>query len=274
MRYRPFGANHPMAVSTISLLLEDRARASAKSWRELLDAAMKAGINTFEVAGQSEALLDGLTQALTGLERRLVFIGWRAPVNADVGHAVDAILRRLGLDYLDMLVLADIGQLGAALPLRRAKVIKQIALACIDDAADQAVALEGVDALITPYSLMSGWRDRHRLKLASDRNMAVVAHDVWPAALRPDERPQLIPKGWFRKGKDKAAKRTGYHFLNETRGWEPEEICLAYALTEPAVTTVRIDADDVERITRLAEVPARDMPTGVAAQIEMARFSA
>jgi hypothetical protein len=39
------------------------------------------------------------------------------------------------------------------------------------------------------------------------------------------------------------------------------------------VTTVRFEVDRIDHLARLAEVPDRDLPTGVAAQIEMARFS-
>jgi aryl-alcohol dehydrogenase-like predicted oxidoreductase len=101
----------------------------------------------------------------------------------------------------------------------------------------------------------------------------VIARDVCPAELTGADTPGLIPKGWFRK-KPKITTRSPYHFLEDTHGWTGEEICLAYALFEPAVTSVQMHADSLERLTRLAAVPERELPTGVAAQIEMARFSA
>ena len=58
-----------------------------------------------------------------------------------------------------------------------------------------------------------------------------------------------------------------------TRNWSPEEICLAYALTEPSLATVQIHAERAERLEALAAIPDREMPPGVSAQIEMARFS-
>jgi hypothetical protein len=271
MRYRPFGATSTMAVSAVSLLLSDRARMSAKDWRALLEAAMIAGINTFELSGTSDALLDGLGQSVAALERRLVFVSWRAPVGVDPVHAVRGMLGRLDLTYLDMLILAEAGQLPGAQALKQARIIRQIGMAGADDLADQAVELDGVDALITPYSLASGSRERHRLKRASDRNMAVVVHDVWPEILRQPP-SSLIPKALFQKA-PRVARRSGYQFLGETWNWTPEELCLAYALTEPSITSARIEADDAKRIIALAAVPEREMPTGVAAQIEMARFS-
>ncbi|MBI1405156.1 MAG: hypothetical protein GC145_03405 [Caulobacter sp.] len=272
MRYRPFGATYGMAVSTVSLLLDDRPLASARHWYDILTAAMSAGINTFELTGHGEALIDGLKQALATVERRLVFIAWRPPGQGDLEQAVEAMLQRIGLQYFDLLVLTEGVQVAPARQLKQGRMIRQVGLAAVDDLADKAVASEGVDCLVTPYSLMSGWRDRHRLKLASQRNLAVIAHDAFPRSLSDTAGPSLIPKGWFRK-KPKVSHQSAYHFLEGNPGWTGEEICIAFALFEPAVTTVRIEADSVERINRLAAVPERELPTGVTAQIEMARFS-
>ena len=64
-----------------------------------------------------------------------------------------------------------------------------------------------------------------------------------------------------------------YAFLDATHNWTAEEICLAYALTEPALATVQLFAPSLDRLERLAETPEREMPPGLSAQIEMARWS-
>jgi len=64
----------------------------------------------------------------------------------------------------------------------------------------------------------------------------------------------------------------GYDFLHETRGWTPEEICMAYALTQPALATVQITTDQAARLAELCDVAEREMPPGLASRIEMARF--
>ena len=66
----------------------------------------------------------------------------------------------------------------------------------------------------------------------------------------------------------------GYEFLHNTRGWSGEEICLGYALTEPSLATVQVITTKRDKLEALAAVVERDLPTGCAAQIEMARFSA
>ena len=73
---------------------------------------------------------------------------------------------------------------------------------------------------------------------------------------------------------DPLADVGGYEFLSKTPGWSGEDICLGYALTEPSLSTVRITADTRADVERLAAVVERDLPNGVCAQIEMARFSA
>ncbi|MDO9335055.1 MAG: aldo/keto reductase [Caulobacter sp.] len=271
MRYRPFGATSGMAVSVVSLLLDDSSRRSARDWRVLIDAAMSAGINSFELAGSSDGLIEGLSQAMADVERRLLFLAWRAPTSGSLDDAAGAVLRRLGLDYIDLLIVEDLAQVDFARTLRHSRQVRYLGVAGAGETMTLALDKPGVDCLITPYSLTSGWKERHRLKLASDRNLAVIARDVCPAELTGADKPSLI-KGWFKK-KPKISPRSAYHFLEDTHGWTGEEICLAFALFEPSVTSVRMEADSVERIGRLAAVPERELPAGVAAQIEMARFS-
>ena len=64
-----------------------------------------------------------------------------------------------------------------------------------------------------------------------------------------------------------------YAFLENTPGWKADEICLAYALTEPCLASVQVRPSSLVELERLAAVVERDMPPGLAAQIEMARFS-
>ena len=272
MRYRPFGATSGMAVSTVSLLLDDSSRKSARDWRELIEAAMSVGINAFELAGHSDQLLDGLAQAMGQVERRLLFLAWQAPSIGNLDHTTGMILRRLGTDYIDLVVVEDLGQLEFAGALKQDRKARYIGVWGSGETIDLALDRPGVDCLITPYSLTSGWKERHRLKVASEKNIAVIARDVCPAELTGADKPSLVPRGWFKK-KPKISARSQYGFLETTHGWTGEEICLAFALFEPAVTSVQVQADKPERIVQLATVPERDLPTGVAAQIEMARFS-
>lgn len=272
MRYRPFGAISGMALSVVTLQLEDRSRMNARAWRELLEGAMATGVNSFILAGDSPALLDGLRDAMALVERRLLFLAWKAPAAGELHGPVRTMIQRLGCDQFDLLILSNPLQLDDARALKIERYTRHLALDAEDP--DMGLGENGVDCLITPYNLLSGWRDRRRLKDASARDMAVIAHDVCPQALTDPPKSLLNPKGWFKLGKKKVVERDNYGFLTQTHGWTAEGICLAFALTEPAVTTVRFTVESLEQIEALAEVPSRDLPTGVSAQIEMARFGA
>ena len=65
-----------------------------------------------------------------------------------------------------------------------------------------------------------------------------------------------------------------YAFLDRTPGWSADELCLGYALTEPSLATVQTLTRDPDELQALAAVVDQELPTGVPAQIEMARFSA
>ncbi len=137
------------------------------------------------------------------------------------------------------------------------------------------------DALAMRFNVHSGWAARNRVRDASSRDMAVIGYDRYPSRQLTAGLPAALAKtgGMLARlftGKPAPEKGRGQRpisFLNATPGWTAEEVCLAYALTEPALTTVQIDPVDVAALKSLAQVPDRELPSGLAAQIEMARFS-
>lgn len=289
MRYRPFGVVGK-AVSAVSLLLrESGGMPNAAAWRSYIFAAMECGVNAFELVEGSDVLPGGMAGALEAVERRLLFLAWRPA--ADRGrmldaHALSASVRTglqcTGAGYFD-LVMLDERALRALTPdgrqflgdLRSAGLALQTGV-CGDGAdIDGYIAAADFDVLSTPFSITSDSVLRRRIKEASSANMAVVAHDPFPAALmKPGEaaaRPGLLRRMGGAGGPAPAAP---YAFLFETRGWAPDEICLAYTLTEPAFATVQLEPIRLDVLERLAAVTDKDLPTGIAAQIEMARFGA
>lgn len=282
MRYRPFG-NSGMAVSAISLLLSEDPKARRPTdWRKLLVCALEAGINTFEIATTSPAVLDAVAAVAQSINRRLIFIMWRLDGRQsaeDLASDLDAALEHTGLGYFDLLMLRD--PTGALSPeavvvlkgLQERKLTRLLGVAGDEDMIDAYLATGAFEAMSTTYHLSSGWRERNRIKSAAERNMAIICRESWPEAMRELKAEPLGKRRWF-EPKPHPLKGVGtYHFLNGTPGWTAEELCLAYALTEPAITSVQVEAGTPERIQRLAAVTEMDLPTGVAAQIEMARFS-
>jgi len=101
MRYRPYGKSGQV-VSAVSLLLDSGARRSSREWRGLVMAAMDLGINGFEIAGDAPSLIEGAAEALSSVERDLLFIAWRPrALPAEPGHVLEAFLTRTGLGELD-----------------------------------------------------------------------------------------------------------------------------------------------------------------------------
>ncbi len=272
MRYRPYGKSGHV-VSAVSLLLDGSVRHSVRDWRNLIAAAMDLGVNGFEIAGDSPILIEAVTGAFAEIERDLLFIAWRPwALPLEPGQTIEALLARTGLEYLD-LINFDVAPPTADVleRIRLMRWVRSYGLTSDDEETDQLISRGAFDCLTTCYSPVSGWRERNRLKAAAERGLAVIARNVWPESMQP--KPVLFKKPVLGRRREPLAGVGGYQFLESTPGWTAEEICLAYVLTEPAVTTVRFEIDRIDRLARLAEVPDRDLPTGVAAQIEMARFS-
>jgi aryl-alcohol dehydrogenase-like predicted oxidoreductase len=292
MRFRPFGGAG-VAVSSVSLVLTDREKKprTPQEWARYIHSALEAGINSFEVEAPDVALIYGLAEGLGAVERRLVFVTYRAgafPTQpgqiVELSHALQKAADESTLNYFDLLMVDEptgsptrgevAGAVGPLQALSESGIVRFLGVRGENDGLDSAMQTGAFDAIATPYSLASGWRERHRIKEAAHRDVAVIGLDTYPeemveAAQGPKPQRSRI---WRRKS-DPLSGSGSYVFLNRTQGWTAEEICLSYALTEPALATVLVSARDEEHMNALADVPDRDMPAGVAAQIEMARFS-
>lgn len=286
MRYRPFGATG-MAVSALTLRLADSSRLRASEWRALIFTALENGINSFQVEGDSPELLKGAAEAFASVERRLLFLTWRVRGDAAAlgQQAVDGLLssafEALSLDYLDLVLIND--PLTPALPsafeaglrtLFDSHALHGVGVASRGDIDPRLLKNDMVTTLSSPFNLSSGWAERHRIRHASTHDFAVIGEDFWPQALREGGELTAPKPSLWRRRSDPLSDIGGYEFLHATQGWSGEDICLGYALTEPSLSTVRITADTRADVERLAAVVERDLPNGVCAQIEMARFSA
>lgn len=288
MRYRPFGPTGK-AVSAISLLLRETPNMTTpQAWRGLAYGAMENGINCLELTAGWDVMSLGLGEALKSVERRLIFLSWRVhgdarrPLTGEmIFQSVRNGLQKTGAGYFDLLMLEEGAYdtltpdaLGYLSDLRSGGLVLQVGIAGDGPSLNAAIASGSFDVLATPFSITSDWQARRRIREASDQNMTIIAYDPFPAALCRPQRPQA-PRGLFQHSQVDALAGAGtYAFLHETPGWSAEELCLAHTLTEPAFATIQIDAARLEVVERLAAVGDRDLPTGVAAQIEMARFSA
>ena len=287
MRYRPFGATGK-AVSAVSLFLrEGPGLTTADACRALAFSAMENGINSFELGGASDILAIGMGEALATVERRLIFLASRlranplGPVTAqDVADWVRATLQKTRAGYLDLLMI-DEGALAALTPqartylldLKSSGVCLQVGATGDGPMIDAGIGDELLDVLTAPFSLRSDWKVRRRIREAAAASMTLIGCEPFPSqpARRETGRNPRQSLLSLRRQKGDGQADT-YEFLNETPGWTYEELCLGYALTEPAFATIQLELRRPDAIERMASVTDRDLPPGVVAQIEMARF--
>ena len=299
MRYRPFGATG-ITLSAVGLFIgEDLAR---RHGPEVVWTALENGINLFEVATGDTVAITALGEALKGVERRLVYVVLRAGTHRSLDGrqtrdfsppAVVNALRIAGSSMragaFDLVLLDDPSSeelsartLMALRAEQEAGRVRMLGVSGEDDAVDAYISARAFDVLAQPYNLTSGWRERLRLKAAGSQDMPVLGYRFFPPEFDARERAAPQPRGasptrlnLFRKAEvvAHAAASEGYDFLASVKGWTPQELCLAYSLTEPGLSSMLISPRSLDELEALAAVPDRDFPTFVAAQIEMARFS-
>jgi aryl-alcohol dehydrogenase-like predicted oxidoreductase len=293
MRYRPFG-NSGAAVSCVSLALTDQPMRQDDRIA-LIYGALEAGINTFELQSRDPEVAAALGDALSVVERRMVFVAQRVGWSRDRSGArvrdlspdglvgvIQQTLARSRLGRLDV-VLIDVADdeilpahvVPALQAARNAKAVHMLGVAGADGV-DRYLDSGEFDVLATTFNIQSGWRERNRLKRATQADMPVIGYDFLPFAPAQGEEPKsagTLGIGRLLGGRKERTVTPAYAFLERTSNWTAEEICLGFALTEPALTTVQTTARSAEQLQKLAEVAERELPTGAAAQIEMARFS-
>ncbi len=302
MRYRPFGyAGQAVSALTLSLGARDIG-AGPEAGRELIYSALEAGINSYRLETADPVLAEVLGEALRHVDRKLVQISimlgagdGRRGSNRDFSAegmtaAMDRALHASGLGWFDLAILDEPGDhelpqssLNALKALRATERVRLLGVSGDGEVMDTYVSTGAFDVLATPYHVNSPWQIRHRLRVAREQDMAIFVYGYFPESLdtaRKASTAHQEKKGFFGFGKPSGRSRNDplagagtFAFLHQTANWPAEAICLAYALTDPAVSSVLIEASDIERLNTLAQVPDRDMPPGLAAQIEMARIA-
>jgi hypothetical protein len=292
MRYRPFGRSGA-AVSALSLALTDRPMRGDDRVK-LIYAALEAGINTFELQSRDPAVAQALGEALSAIDRNMVFVALRVGWSRDRNGArvrdltaegltgsIEATLARTGLGRLDVAILDTLDT--EALPahvipaLESARAIGRVKMLGIAGAgaAEAHIDSGAFEVLETPFNVTSGWIDRNRIKHAVEADMAIIGTDYHPFGRREADKPSAGPLGLGRLlggGGGKGVAEGPYGFLERTPGWTAEEACLAFALTEPSLATVQTRCHEATALQKLAPAVERDLPNGLSAQIEMARF--
>ena len=301
MRYRPFGATGA-AISNLTLNLGvDSLSRGIEAANDLIFSALEAGINSYRLETTDPVLAEVVGQALSNVDRKLLNVsldlgagdgrrGSQRDFSAEgMTGAIDRCLHVSGLGWIDVALLEEPGEdelsqssLNALKALRATERVRYLGVSGEGEVMDAYVSTGAFDVLGTPFHVNVDWKIRSRVRAAREQDMAILAYGYFPAELDTEKKAATVhePKrGLFGFGGSKAktepaAKASTFAFLHRTPNWTAEAICLAHAMTDPAISSVLISARDAERLNALAAVPERDMPPGLAAQIEMARIAA
>ena len=278
MRYRPFN-HHGLSISAITLSLR-RGETAAHADR-LVCTALECGVNSFSFAAGDAAAAEALRRAIAAVGRRVLILMLRLDPNGPpFQQQVRATLAASGATALDAVLLdqpsatiLDDARRRELEALRIERLSSRIGFAAEGEVAEALVGAFDFDIMAIRYNVASGWPERNLLKAAAQRGMTVLGyghHVTSEGPIAP------IARGLSRllRRAPTSTPEAVYGFLNHTPGWTGEQITLAYALTEPGLASILVEADDAPKLEALADAVERELPAGAAAQIEIARFSA
>ena len=279
MRYRPFGVAG-QTVSAVTVSLGERPESEGARLR-LVYAALETGVNAFELRDPAAAA--ALGEVLKVVERRMLILTLRIGGTGRLdGNAVLAAVEHpllLGrLQRFDSVVVQDPQRLTedgwrTLATMREAARARLIGVA--GDGAAAALARPEPGLLVTRHHLGSDWAERNLLATAAAGRRTIIGEGYHPTMGDGSTTSSSARRGLFGLFHRPAPieRHDGYAFLRRTPNWAADEICLAHALMEPALASVVLDAVTPEDVERLAAVTDRELPTGLSAQIEMARFA-
>ena len=302
MRYRPFSITGG-AVSDLTLSLGFKALARGpEAAADLIYAALEAGINAYRLESADPVLAEVAGAALATVDRKLLNVslvlgppeggrGSRDFSAEGMTHAIDRALRVSRLSWIDIALLDEPAEqelsqssLNALKALRATQRVHCLGVMGETSVMDVYVSTGAFDVLATPLHVNSPWQVRSRIRSARERDMAVMVHGFFPDELDTQRKASTVTdvkkKGLFGLSFGGASKDQnplqgagGFGFLHQTPHWTAEEICLAHVLSDTSVTSALIETTDLKALAALSAVPDRQMPPGLAAQIEMARVS-
>lgn len=294
MRYRSFGDG---GQSISALLVSVDSHEDETLQDGFLADCLDVGVNAFEARLDDLHAIQALGRGLASVERSMVVVGLRAvtpPAHRRrdlsremVVRLLQDALRNTGLRWIDYLIIDDPepDELDHAFFMtieaaRQAKRLRYVGVGGDGQTINDLIDTGHIQLYAAPYSLTSNQSVRKRLRQGESSNLMILGYDYYPQSVRQaQEAPAATGSGILSflgfGGSARAREASGgpYDFLNHVRNWSPEQICLAYALNEPAISAVRIGALDVQTIKGLVEAVERELPNGLAAQIELARMS-
>jgi aryl-alcohol dehydrogenase-like predicted oxidoreductase len=294
MRYRSFG-DGGQSISTVLVSVDSQESATISD--AFLSGCLALGVNAFEARLDDLTAIQALGRTLSSVERSMVVVGLRTPASESrfsrdltretIIRQLQDALRNTGLRWIDYLIVDDPqqGELGPSFFMtveaaRQAKRLRYVGVSGDNVTISDVIESGGVQIYAAPYNLRCSQIVRKRMRQAEAASVMILGYDHYPEAIRKTQSaPAAAASGILRflglggARRELANDEGPYSFLNYVRNWTAEQICLSYSLNEPSLSAARIQASDLETIKGLVEAAERELPNGLAAQIELARVS-
>jgi aryl-alcohol dehydrogenase-like predicted oxidoreductase len=299
MKYRPLGSTGA-AVSSLCLSIGEADFAKGPgAVKALIIAGLEAGINAYHFDSADAELLQTAGEALSHVERTLIWIGIslggprtrgdtpRAFTPEQLSKTVEEALHGSGLGWFDVVVLDEpaeqeltLSSLNTLKALRSSGQVRMLGIKGDAPVTDTYISTGAFDALYTPYSVNTHARIHTRMREAQRRDLAVFIYDYdrevrlyakQAANIPPPKKKTLMNWLGLTPEEQPQTVATSFDFMHNTPGWQAHELCLNLVLTNPTVSSALISVEHPSDIEGLAKALERHLPAGIAAQIEMAR---
>ena len=281
-----------LALSALRLRLSAHAyRKTPGAVREIVERGLENGINAFQIDSADAGFLNQIAQVLKVVDRGVLFISMTARDNYGVAYEnginVDTLKQRLteafrlpGLQRLDLLSFqaAEYRALTAEdhaflHHLIQGGMIGQVGVQIETADFPNILDIGQPTSLLTNFDVTASKARRHMLETASRMDLSVFGQNYYPARLLQGGQGESI-RSHLQNVQDGDAPQgpSKYSFLFNEIGWTAQEICLGFALSQPALVNVGVVARDSDHLDRLAKVVGRTLPRALHAHIELGTF--
>jgi aryl-alcohol dehydrogenase-like predicted oxidoreductase len=295
VKYR-FLENINQGVSVVGMLVGESSD-SLLTNRSIISSAIGCGINFFQVPIENHSALTAMGEVCRGLNRNQIVVGLRSRAGSREASAHDIRAKLLaarfisGLDWFNYLLFESpdpveissglLSELDAEIAEGK---LKYIGISGENKFIDRYISSNKFQIFSSSYNIYHNIDVRNRIKLANAHNMAIIGANPTPIVrvpcapepiksgllndisglFRSQSLPGDVSKSGFHRG-------GGFTFLHEEDGWNAENLCLAYALAEPSLSTLLVSPDSTSSIEQFANTSKRTIPFYIPAKIEIAR---
>jgi aryl-alcohol dehydrogenase-like predicted oxidoreductase len=314
MRYVTLGSSG-LKISRLCLGMMSYGNRSARAWHldeaaaePIVRAAAEAGINFFDTADMYD---DGVSEEVTGRLLGRIFANREdfvlatkvglsmgsGPNDAGLSRkhvlaAIDASLRRLNTDYVDLYqihrwdsetpIAETMGALDEVVRAGKARYIGASSMFAWQFAkAQYAAATAGTTPFVSMqnhYNLVYREEEREMIPLCSDQRLGVIPYSPLARGLLSGTRQRNRPRATVRAGNDPLADQmysdgdfevvAAVDAVAEQRGLPSAQIALAWLLAQPAVNAPIVGATKLDHLADAVAATALTLSQDETARLE------